>query len=252
MLCACPDVPGLTIARGLKATAADDDLRKKLILEAKFRPKIARQFRAELAMFKASVQDNGLPPILSPDPWREMFTDQYALTFATFADQTGLSGFEGQALESNLNRFSDIRAPVTAVQVVGTTEIAMGQAVMNAEVALREAGETITRGALALVGTNLLRTGLLARNTSIATTETQVPAEEAKGQTADVKQLSDKIWRTVGDERVRRHHADADFQLRKANEPFLVNGELLRWPGDTSLGASASNIINCRCTAEYK
>ncbi len=164
----------------------------------------------------------------------------------------GQSGVEGQALESNLNRFSDIRATVTAVQVVGTTEIAMGQDVMNAEVALREAGETITRGALALVGTNLLRTGLLARNTSIATTETQVPAEEAKGQTADVKQLSDKIWRTVGDERVRRHHADADFQLRKANEPFLVNGELLRWPGDTSLGASASNIINCRCTAEYK
>lgn len=234
------------------ATRATDDLRKKLILEARFRPVITRQFRAETALFRASVQANGLPPILSPDPWREMFTDQYALTFAAFSNQSGLSGFEAQALEASLNGFSDTRAPVTAVQVTGTTETAMSQAVMSAERALREAGETITRRALAFVGVNLLRTGLLARNTSIATTETQVPAEEAKGQTAGVKQMQDKSWFTVGDERVRRHHADADFQLRKANEPFLVNGERLRWPGDTSLGASGSNIIGCRCTAEYK
>lgn len=235
-----------------RAGRAADDLNKKLILEARFRPIITRQFRAEIAMFKAAVLANGMPPILSPDPWREMFFAQYPLAFAAFSDTRGMSGFEQQALDSNLRNFADTRAPVTAVQVVGTTQIAMGQAVITAEASLREAGETVTRRTLALVGANLLRTGLLARNTSIATTETQVPAEEAKGQTAGIKQLGDKEWHTVGDERVRRHHADADLQLRKTNEPFLVKGELLRWPGDTSLGASASNIINCRCFAEYK
>lgn len=32
-------------------------------------------------------------------------------------------------------------------------------------------------------------------------------------------------------------------------DPFVVSGQRLRFPGDTSLGASAGNTINCRCSA---
>jgi hypothetical protein len=32
-------------------------------------------------------------------------------------------------------------------------------------------------------------------------------------------------------------------------DPFVVSGQRLRFPGDTSLGASAGNVCNCRCSA---
>ena len=37
-------------------------------------------------------------------------------------------------------------------------------------------------------------------------------------------------------------------QIVAATEPFVVSGERLKYPGDTSLGASAGNVINCRCS----
>jgi len=56
-----------------------------------------------------------------------------------------------------------------------------------------------------------------------------------------------KTWVNAGDERVREAHQIANFQERPFNEPFLVAGELLMYPKDTSLGASLSNTIGCRC-----
>jgi hypothetical protein len=35
-------------------------------------------------------------------------------------------------------------------------------------------------------------------------------------------------------------------------QPFSVSGQLLRFPGDTSLGATAGNVVNCRCSAAAK
>jgi len=66
-----------------------------------------------------------------------------------------------------------------------------------------------------------------------------------------------KTWRSVGDSRVRAapesrfDHLRADGQRVRTDQPFMVSGELLRWPGDTSLGASTGNIIRCRCGAIY-
>lgn len=64
-------------------------------------------------------------------------------------------------------------------------------------------------------------------------------------------QQSEKAWSTVGDARVRKWHQDANFQKQKTNDPFIVKGELLMFPGDTSLGASMENISRCRCAAVY-
>ncbi len=61
-----------------------------------------------------------------------------------------------------------------------------------------------------------------------------------------------KEWATVGDGKVRPEHADADAQVVPMEEPFIVGGELLMYPGDSSLGASMSNIANCRCNALYE
>lgn len=72
----------------------------------------------------------------------------------------------------------------------------------------------------------------------------------------DVKALYDEAqWITARDSRVRSpatgskfDHQKADGQVRKVGKPFRVSGEKLLFPGDRSLGASAGNIVNCRCT----
>ena len=63
----------------------------------------------------------------------------------------------------------------------------------------------------------------------------------------------DKEWISAQDNRTRRiprddfDHVDADGQVVDIDEPFVVTGEELMFPGDTSRGASAGNVIQCRC-----
>lgn len=42
-------------------------------------------------------------------------------------------------------------------------------------------------------------------------------------------------------------HLTCAGQIQKAAEPFLISGEQLMYPGDSSLGATAGNIVHCRC-----
>jgi uncharacterized protein with gpF-like domain len=60
-----------------------------------------------------------------------------------------------------------------------------------------------------------------------------------------------KKWVTVGDDKVRPAHRVANGQIKPINQPFIVAGEKLMFPGDTSLGASIKNVANCRCNARY-
>lgn len=54
-------------------------------------------------------------------------------------------------------------------------------------------------------------------------------------------------WRAVDDSSTRPTHRQASGQTVEFGKPFIVGGEKLMYPGDTSLGASAENTINCRC-----
>lgn len=60
-----------------------------------------------------------------------------------------------------------------------------------------------------------------------------------------------KKWSSIGGPRTRPAHAEASGQIKKMDEPFIVDGEQLMYPGDDSMGASAGNIIRCRCTVFY-
>lgn len=60
-------------------------------------------------------------------------------------------------------------------------------------------------------------------------------------------------WDTAGDDRVRDSHKAMDGQTVGLDEPFVTpEGDLLMFPGDTSLGASAKETINCRCRFKLK
>lgn len=56
-----------------------------------------------------------------------------------------------------------------------------------------------------------------------------------------------KKWITVGDNKVRVAHVLANGQSVGISEDFIVGGQRLGFPGDGSKGASADNLINCRC-----
>jgi len=54
-----------------------------------------------------------------------------------------------------------------------------------------------------------------------------------------------KQWDTRMDSKERAWHHDANDQTRPLNQPFLVGGELLLFPGAPN--GSPHNVINCRC-----
>ncbi|MDX0566228.1 phage minor head protein [Sinorhizobium medicae] len=99
------------------------------------------------------------------------------------------------------------------------------------------------------------------RAQTIARTETQSSVHAAKHEAYQQgldragrdASLVTRRWRSVGDGRVRHTH-----QVLNAEEvtgmdlPFQSpSGAMMRFPGDTSLGAGAAEIIGCRCHVEY-
>ena len=117
---------------------------------------------------------------------------------------------------------------------------------------------------------NGLNRAFKGRQPMIALTETQFMAERAKNIEAavisrngdvDPNSINDgvvagnpdvkKEWAAILDDRTRGGHAMADGQTQNMNDPYIVNGEYLMYPSDTSMGASLGNIINCRCSSLY-
>lgn len=60
-----------------------------------------------------------------------------------------------------------------------------------------------------------------------------------------------KIWHTEKDLHVRGTHIPMESKTTEIDEPFLVGNSLMLFPRDTSYGANAEEIVNCRCTIEY-
>lgn len=76
--------------------------------------------------------------------------------------------------------------------------------------------------------------------------------QDAAGELEKRGVIMGKEWIAIIDGRTRHDHAKADGQVVKNDEPFVVGGEKLMFPGDKSMGASGWNIYNCRCTRATK
>ena len=61
-----------------------------------------------------------------------------------------------------------------------------------------------------------------------------------------------KEWLATMDNRTRDAHLIADGQKVLLDGLFNVNGESMQYPGDFTNGASAGNVINCRCSQIYE
>lgn len=194
----------------------------------------------------ASVFDSQITEIL-PEDIEAAPEEKAAIAAALAAFFTGRATGQAEIITNTNQR--DILASMDQAQVIAQEEAA--------------AGRPQERIGIAMVAGAILSRKLAGRVTGISALETQAAAEAAKATEAQVltgqapsvtggtlrETPVTKEWVTVGDERVRQDHVRADSQEMSLNEPFEVGGQLLRWPGDTSLGATAGNVINCRCAS---
>jgi hypothetical protein len=60
-----------------------------------------------------------------------------------------------------------------------------------------------------------------------------------------------KTWVTMGDDKVRETHDEANGQEQLIDDPFLVGGYLMQYPSDYSLGAPHGETCNCRCSSLF-
>ena len=60
-----------------------------------------------------------------------------------------------------------------------------------------------------------------------------------------------KTWVDIRDSRERKTHREVGGKTIPIFESFTVGSSLLLYPKDISLGASSSEIVNCRCTVKY-
>ena len=60
-----------------------------------------------------------------------------------------------------------------------------------------------------------------------------------------------KRWVTMRDRHVRHTHQLVDGKTIGINDVFLVGDSEMFYPKDTTFGASANEIVNCRCSIKY-
>lgn len=164
-----------------------------------------------------------------------------------------------------------LRAGQQSGFILGTTQEVMGKHVLDTISDAATEGIELTNTEVARQAKKRIDKENLNRSESISETEVQWASEGSKQTEAGILQdaideegvidpagqrpFQEKQWFTRGDNSVRTGHRDADQQKRPIKDPFLVaplSGQalqLLMRPGDTSLGATTNNIINCRCVS---
>lgn len=80
----------------------------------------------------------------------------------------------------------------------------------------------------------------------IARTESATSENYGIYATYKIEGVEKKTWLATRDERTRDAHREADGQTVGIDDPFLVDGEELDFPGDPA--GSAGTVIQCRCT----
>lgn len=253
--------------------SAAQDLNDKLRLEAALRPKIEKYNRDVARKFMRDFGTQGNVPDFSDfdDALAAILLAHYLKTGKKFDRRirddlpmdVSITEGEAAAIAAALAAFYPPTAQQHARQINITTQGDAADAIEQANTV--QPAAPLSKLEAATIAGAILSRKLRGRLVSVVSSETQVAAEAAKATEAEIlsgvppsvvggsPQASPvmKEWETVGDNKVRDDHVNADGQRVTVDEPFIVGGEQLRWPGDGGLGASPGNIINCRCSAGY-
>lgn len=189
--------------------------------------------------------------------WESFYRAVYSQVGEDFAAQTygSLKSCKPAEVKANVRDLwqefvSNYVRKVSSEKIVG-----IGKTTMNAvrgEIDLGiEKGEGINEIAKRIDGLKLDPI-IPNRSEVIARTETISASNMGSLAAAQSTGLAlQKEWLATRDDRVRDAHLSADGQTANLDDPFKVGGETLMFPGDSSLGASAENTIQCRCAQTY-
>lgn len=146
---------------------------------------------------------------------------------------------------STLTEYGKARAGENIIIVSGTLKDTLVKVVRDIMEAELELGiEKLTKRILKEYGE--LQRWQVRR---IAQTESMIAMAEASDmavRSLDVEEFT-KQWCCSGLANSRDTHIAVDGQVLDSYEPFLVGTSYLMYPHDSSMGAEASEIINCAC-----
>lgn len=154
-------------------------------------------------------------------------------------------------------------ASVSGEKIVGITDSTMKRVRRQVDAAIKE-GESVLQLSKR-IDRMYLDQIIPHRSEVIARTEALQAANFGSQAAAKTTGLRlNKEWISTRDGRTRGNDPEDRFdhfsssdkggpdgQVRRLEEAYNVSGEKLLFPGDTSLGASAGNTIQCRCTEGY-
>lgn len=245
----------------------DPRLGKRILAEARlvrYEAKIERAIKAALAIqkakAKAALRSQTLTAAAPPDPfdlssWDSAVTDEVlpvvgdvlgdistkVMNFLALPPQTRAQILGQIDLTSRTDQF------VSKVTSIGSDISSRLMDELQVGVGQGESIDTLSDriDTVFNIGDNIA--------TRIARTETHGAAESTTHDSAtaisNAGYAVQKEWVATEDKRTREDHSDADGQQVDINDPFIVGGEALMYPGDPD--GSAGNVINCRCSSTY-
>lgn len=91
----------------------------------------------------------------------------------------------------------------------------------------------------------------IERAANVAANESNTVINHKELEDAKILGFTKKRWRTELDERVRETHQEMEGMTIPIDDLFVVGNSLMEMPHDSTHGAEASEICNCRCSLEY-
>lgn len=162
----------------------------------------------------------------------------YATVYATIMSSTYIEITNNYFLKYVLNIASNVK---------GLSEYSQKWIVKHSEQFAKEIQQTTQR---------LIESGdydnafSVSRARTISRTEINALCECATLEGYYQSGYTKKMWVSFKDNKVRDTHKVADGQVRSLFEPFDIGNSQLMFPQDSSLGASAKEIVNCRCVMQ--
>lgn len=161
-------------------------------------------------------------------------------------------------INTGIEHYNLYHVKKSVTEINKTNQKQVNKSIKDVLIASAVGGLALSKTDIAQKASIAFKSIAFARTNTIAMTETQKSAEGTKNIEAynlDKKKQDktpmNKTWVAVLDEKTRLSHAEADGQTVTINEPFIVQEQKLMFPGDFSLGATADNTINCRCSSVY-
>lgn len=255
--------------------SAQEDVRKKIELEAIITSQlISRYFSPISKDFFKTYSETGVIPnfTLHDQNLNKVLNSNFDKTAKEFSRKlrNELGRVENaqelnEIINSNLEALKVQNLTISQKSISNTTQNDLQRSVKDIILAAAAANVVLNNRQIARRARRKFNSLSSGRLKTISGTQTQQAAEGAKNEEASAlnknnavfpaagvnfaKSLIKKTWMTEMDNRVRPAHVVAQGQVVNFREPFKVGGELLMIPGDTSLGASLGNIIECRCAA---